>query len=100
MANVNNFKMKYFTKHINRELSDKNIVKDWCVYMTKDSEFLYLDIDYIEDFHSSDVFWLQNDLDNLKREFEHYYNSHVQSLYEHIAKRDQWNKISGRKITD
>ena len=91
MANVNNFKMKYFTKHINRELRDKNIVKDWCVYMTKDSEFLYLDIDYIEDFHSSDVFWLHNDLENLKREFEHCFSEHTIRWFELMEEKERNN---------
>ena len=91
MANVNDFKMKYFTKHINRELRDKSIVKDWCVYMTKDSEFLYLDIDYIEDFHSSNMFWLQNDLENLKREFEHCFSKHTISWFELMEEKERKN---------
>lgn len=64
----NNFEkemiMEFFTKYINSRLKGEWKVENWAFSVPTNGEYsLILQIDYIEDFHSRDIFEIIDDFD-------------------------------------
>lgn len=76
------FRMRDFTKYINRVLREREIVEDWGFAVgVLDENFLEVSIDYYHRFHSRDVYDISiYDIDELKREFDFYFDKHLREL--------------------
>jgi hypothetical protein len=82
--------MSEFTKHINKRLSHNNIIDTWGIYVSGSEKYLvYVEIDYINDFHSRDSFRIEiGDLDSLKGQFDILLDKHIREFKESIYRRD------------
>lgn len=75
-------KLENFIKHINRTLRDNKKVKDWTfAFITSESEFLSVRIDYIGNMHSRNVFdkiQIENgSLETLEEYFDYILKGHL-----------------------
>ena len=70
--------MKDFTKYVNRKLRYDVLVEDWFFYTGEDKYKIYVQIDWLGDFHSRDLIHLRfdMDIDYTIKEFEFIYNKH------------------------
>lgn len=91
------FKMRDFTKYINRTLREDmgGTVEDWSFAVnTMGENTLEVTIDYPHNFHSRDVYDLERyDLDSLRRTFNHYLLKHQNEYYNSRIK--PWSMYEG-----
>lgn len=72
------------TKYINHSLRNDGRIVDWAFYM-ESKDILVVRIDYLGDFHSSDMIMITKpyDYDALKEEFNYYFDRHLK----------EWDKL-------
>lgn len=81
--------MKDFTKYVNRKLRYDTIIEDWFFYMGEDKYQVYIQIDWLSNFHSRDLIHLRidMDMDYTIQEFEFLYNKHrVEFMKKYLEK--------------
>lgn len=77
------FKMRDFTKYINKTLKESDLAENWSFAVnTMGENTLEITIDYPYNFHSRDVYDLESyDLDSLRRTFNRYLLKHQNEYY-------------------
>lgn len=78
------FNMELLTKYINKELRSDPRIKSWGFSLDPlDKHMLVVRIDYINDFHSRDLYDLgPYDIDDLQNMFDSCYGKHLDELAE------------------
>ena len=92
--------MEFFTKYINSRLKGEWKVKDWAFSVSTDGKYdLILRIDYMDDFHSRDVFDIIDNYDlmyitALQTKFNSCLQKHLDELDRYRIERinAQWMK--------
>lgn len=74
--------MYLFTKYINKILKDEPLVTGWAFEINHHGTYeLFVSIDYINSFHSKEMYDLHNsDIYELRREFQFYLARNIQAL--------------------
>lgn len=82
--------MKDFTKYVNRKLRYDAIVEDWFFYTGESKYEIYVQIDWLDDFHSIDLIHLRFDMemDYTIQEFEFIYNKHRVEFMKNYVKKE------------
>jgi len=85
--------MKLFTKYINKRLSGSMLVDTWGFYVSGDERNkyeIYVEIDYINDFHSRDMYYISpvTELYDVQHEFEITMDRHFSEFKEALYRRN------------
>ena len=86
--------MKDFRKYVNRKLRYDAIVEDWFFHIGEDKYQIYIQIDWLGNFHSRDLIHLRidMDIDYTIQEFEFLYNKHrVEFMKDYLEKEIKEN---------
>lgn len=82
--------MRRFTKYVNKRLRDSIIIDTWGIYISGEDKYeVYIEIDYIDNFHSRDIYRISpvSEFDILRLEFDHNMTKHLTEYRQQIYGR-------------